>query len=169
MNKRQYNDRLTDIVANAMNKLSSMDMPPNPSIIFDIDSTLINSISGQSKTPVITLYNYALVRGISPIIITARPGYEYNIEWTKEQLFNCEIVGYKIMYFRPEGSNDIWKYKEEARKNVAERGYNTVMSVGDQMWDIGKYGGVGVLVPGENEIWDIGKKRGCVSSRDDEN
>lgn len=132
----------------AIDTLEFMVIPPNPVIIFDIDSTLINSISGECKYPIIILYNYALKRGIIPIIITARIGTQDIINYTKTQLSNCGIIGYNFIYFRTIENNDIWNYKEEARRNVVERGYNILMSVGDMEWDIyGKYTGVPILVP----------------------
>ena len=67
---------------------------------------------------------------------------------TQNQLGSIGIVGYKSMYFRsPAKENNPWKYKEIARKSVLDRGFNIIMSVGDQPWDIGNYGGIGVKVP----------------------
>lgn len=149
MDKSKYEDLLNMTVINAISKLKNMDLPPNPAIIFDIDDTLINT-DESCKTQIIILYNYALHMKITPIIITSRVGYDVNIEFTNKQLFDCRIFGYKYIYFRPNEWSDSWKYKEQSRKNVIERGYNIVMSVGDMPWDIGRYGGVGVIVPRMN-------------------
>lgn len=133
----------------AMNTLKDMELPSNPAIIFDIDDTLIRSSNGSCINHIRVLYNYALTKGITPILITARVGLsKESMEYTKLQLDICNIYGYKYIYFRPKLWENILYYKNYARKNVTNKGYNIVMSVGDMEWDVvGEYTGVGILVP----------------------
>ena len=129
----------------AMDYLNRITLPPNPAIVFDIDDTLIDS-KGNSIHSIIALYNFSKQLGITPIIITNRSGHYQNIEYTKEQLKQHNIVGFKLLYFRPPHKWNPWRYKLKARENVKDKGYNVVMSIGDMEWDIGKYGGVGILL-----------------------
>jgi hypothetical protein len=134
------------IVSRAIGILSNMELPNNASIIFDIDDTLITN-DGKCIAPVVMLYNFSKMLGIIPVIITARPNNVLTNIYTMKQLSDCGITGYNSLYLRPEGQDDVYEYKLSARKNVKERGMETVMSVGDMLWDIGLYGGVGVIIP----------------------
>lgn len=143
------NNQITEceiIVSRAIGILSNMELPNNASIIFDIDDTLIMN-NGKCITPVVMLYNFSKMLGIIPVIITARPNNVLTNIYTMKQLSDCGITGYNSLYLRPEGQEDVYEYKLSARKNVKERGMETVMSVGDMLWDIGPYGGVGIIIP----------------------
>ena len=39
-----------------------------------------------------------------------------------------------------------YKYKEDTRKKITDEGYTIILSIGDQLCDIGKYGGKGILI-----------------------
>jgi hypothetical protein len=134
------------IVAKAINVLANMQLPANASIIFDIDETLID-LNGECIRPVVMLYNFSKMLGITPIIITARPDNIRTNIFTIDQLSDCGITGYNSLYLRPENQGNVYEYKLTARKNVEDRGMRTVMSVGDMFWDIGMYGGVGIIIP----------------------
>ena len=114
-------------------------------IIYDIDDTLID-IEGVPIIPIINSYKYAIKKGIKPIIITARVGTKENIENTLKELKEYGIDKYVLIYFLQVNKFDNWKYKFLARKNVFEKGYNIVGSVGDMHWDIGHYGGIGFKI-----------------------
>jgi predicted secreted acid phosphatase len=43
--------------------------------------------------------------------------------------------------------NNIIDYKTNARRHAVDSGINIVMSVGDQYWDMGSYGGIPVKLP----------------------
>jgi predicted secreted acid phosphatase len=38
-------------------------------------------------------------------------------------------------------------YKESCRESITNKGYKIVLSIGDTQWDVGKYGGYGILLP----------------------
>jgi len=134
------------IAYSAINLLANMDLPNNPSIIFDIDNTLIDDYQVPIK-PIIQIYNYCKSIFIQPIIITNRMGTHENVIYTKKQLTECGITGYNLIYFRHPNENNMWNPKIQSRKDVLLKGYNTIMSIGDKPWDIGIYGGIGVLLP----------------------
>lgn len=146
-NYMSWYEHMNDISYKIVKQLDSIQLPFNPVVIFDIDNTLLHS-NGTCIMPIVNVYNHVKKIGIIPIIITNRLGIIPIIEFTQNQLKNCGITGYKSIYFRdPEKDNDAYTYKKKARHNVYKRGMNILMSIGDKKYDIGDYGGIGVIVP----------------------
>lgn len=113
-------------------------------IVFDIDGTLLYEHTDYPIWSVINFCNHCKEIGIATIIVTARPGFEQNITKTKEQLkqygLNCDAF-----YFRAPRDNQITTFKTAVRKYLAEQlNYNVLLSIGDNPWDIGEYGGTGI-------------------------
>ena len=124
----------------------------NPCVIFDIDGTII--IDGifapkDSSELILDVYNFLLYLqsiNIPIFIITARPDYEYNRLQTAKMLHNLNIdYHYLYMWDRHNFDNHI-EFKLEARKDIFNNYYDCVMSLGDNFWDYGQYGGVGVHI-----------------------
>jgi predicted secreted acid phosphatase len=118
---------------------------PNSIIFFDIDSTLIDE-KGRAILPVLDFYNFVKKQNIKPVIITARHRYTEIIDNTKKQLYEIGITFYYQLIFRDIKEKDIKSFKERSRKIFHDDGYFILMSVGDMNWDIGSYGGIGILV-----------------------
>ena len=134
-------------VANAaLQKLDQIQLPNNAAVVFDIDHTLLDG-AGNPIEPIVRLYNIVKNKRITPVIITARLGNQKGIEITQSQLSRSGIDSYKFLYFLHPNKRDPVQYKRIARKNVHERGLYVVMSIGDEYWDIGDYGGHGFIVP----------------------
>jgi predicted secreted acid phosphatase len=144
----EWKYQMQHLICNIKNKLEEIRNINNKlSVIFDIDDTLID-VKGNCIGEIVYIYNYVKKLGIDPIIITNRAGTKDIMDYTMKQLSNCNITEYRYLYFRdPTKTNDPYKYKEDARKDVFNKGYFTVISIGDQMWDIGNYGGLGFIVP----------------------
>lgn len=141
-----YN-QINEISYKIIQHLDYMKLPYNPVVVFDIDNILLHS-NGTSITPMLKVYNHVKKIGISPIIITNRLGILPIIEFTKNQLKNCGIDGYKSLYFRhPNKIDNPYMYKKKARYNIHERGMNIIMTIGDKKSDIGYYGGFGIIIP----------------------
>lgn len=139
--------QICDISYSAIDALSHMNIHKNAVIVFDIDDTLIHS-NGICITPILNLFNYVKKLRIESIIITNRPGDSSTIKYTQKQLSDCGIFGYRSLYFRQPGKYDSpYIYKEKARQNIHKLGMSVIMSIGDQPWDIGNYGGVGFILP----------------------
>lgn len=115
----------------------------NLAIVFDIDGTLLNS--NVPIRPVVEFYNICKDLGYHLFIVTARDSL--GINETVDQLNDLRIVDYVSMYFRIPTYWDMYKYKETCRQSIANKGYDIFLSIGDSEWDVGKYGGVGVLLP----------------------
>lgn len=126
--------------------LDRTEIPSNAVIVFDIDHTLLDQ-HGAIIPPIVYLYHAIKSKGITPIIVTAREGRSEVVRWTQDQLRDLGIDGYTYMYFLGVGKTDPWHYKKIARKNVHERGYIVIATIGDEQWDHGEFGGVGFMVP----------------------
>jgi phosphoglycolate phosphatase-like HAD superfamily hydrolase len=126
-----------------MNVLDKIPFHPNQAVIFDIDDTLIDSDTHTLIQPVFKLYQHCRNKGYHIYIITARPRIPYGVQLTLLQLYSLGITGFKNIAFRPPLKFSIPLYKLNARKAIQDK---VIMSVGDKSWDIGKYGGYGLIV-----------------------
>jgi predicted secreted acid phosphatase len=116
-------------------------------IIFDIDDTLLIPEINKPIPETLFFYNWVKARGFKPVIVTARIGTLQNINLTIKQLKNLGIQDYEYIFFLPPESRDVANYKLLARKHISDL-YDgeVVMSVGDNPWDVGDYGGYSVLL-----------------------
>jgi predicted secreted acid phosphatase len=137
---------MQEIVDNINHILSTSPTDGKSIIIYDIDNTLIYE-DGNPNAPIIATYQYAKNLGFIPVIITARYGTEENIKRTLEQLKEHGITDYRFIFFLHPERNDPARYKLLARKQLYDRGYKAVMSIGDMPWDYGPYGGIGIKLP----------------------
>jgi len=97
---------------------------PNDAAMFDIDDTLIWT-SGKPNIPIIYLLHKMKALGYKIIIITARPGFQYAVQLTRDQLESHGIV-YDYLGFTSAQTKTLMKKR---------LGYNFVLSVGDMPTD----------------------------------
>jgi predicted secreted acid phosphatase len=120
-------------------------------VFFDIDDTLLRPYINEPVKPVLDFYNYLVKNGYNVAIITARPYTDENLNYTINDLKSIGIENsYKYLILRNIYTNDIKEYKKEARKQIVNDGYIPLMSIGDMHWDMGEYGGIGILVLPDN-------------------
>ncbi len=84
--------------------------------------------------------------GIHVGLCTARIGDARVVRWTTEQLNCVGVANWSVAYFRKAKQHDVALYKKHARKNCWDRGYHVVMTVGDQDWDHGDFGGFSLFI-----------------------
>tara|TARA_B000000557_G_scaffold218985_1_gene186613 strand:+ start:1765 stop:2253 length:489 start_codon:yes stop_codon:yes gene_type:complete len=122
-----------------------------PCVVFDIDGTLINPVTNQIIKPVVDFFQYCNELGMKNIIVTARPGSPYNIEYTVNLLKSLGIHTQFYNFMKPElfYENKQREYKEEARKEILKK-HEILMSIGDMIFDMDTYCNVGVLVKSYN-------------------
>lgn len=138
--------------------IDNMNMKQNKKycVIFDIDDTIIdisrdkykkdtNGYNDKIIIPIYNLYEYAKKKGITVIFVTARPGYDYVIKETEKELEHHNI-SYHDVFFMPPDMKNVELYKLFARKYINDMGYQPIFSIGDNFWDIGEYGGKGILI-----------------------
>jgi predicted secreted acid phosphatase len=122
-------------------------------VFFDIDDTLLRpyAIEPTPVQPVLNFYKYLTSHGYNVAIITARADYEENLKYTLNDLKNIGIENdYKYLILRPQYIEDIKEFKKMARKGILDKGYTPLMSIGDMYWDVGEYGGIGIIVLPDN-------------------
>lgn len=134
-----------DVASEIVRTINSVPISEKSVIVYDIDGTLID-LNGVPILPIIRTYQHAKNVGLTPVIITARPGTNKNIQWTIDQLRISGVTDYKYMYFLPEDKRDQANFKLISRKHLHEIGYQVVISIGDMPWDIGQYGGIGFKI-----------------------
>ncbi len=115
----------------------------NLAVVFDIDGTLLND--DEPILPVVNFYNICKSLGYSLFIVTARDSN--GTQETIDQLYKMNITDYVSIYLRLPIYWDMTKYKTSCRESIVNKGYNVVLSIGDSEWDIGQYGGYGILLP----------------------
>lgn len=108
--------------------LTSRKRGERDAVMFDIDETLVKTMSGKPITPIISLFHTSHALGYKTVIITARPGFSSNIRHTKEQLGDLGIAP------------DYLIFTDAEKKSIAKKRtrFNYVLSVGDQDTDIGE-------------------------------
>ena len=94
--------------------------------MFDIDDTLISSRNKKVIEPVYNIYKALKQRGYKIVIITARPGFQENIEWTEQQLAEINVEYDVLVFTTPENKG---KFKRNSN-------YNYILSVGDMDTDL---------------------------------
>lgn len=95
--------------------------------MFDIDDTLIEAKTGLPIVNIIDLLNNHRQQGFSIILITARPSFQTNVEWTIGQLEELDIY-YDELWFSPA--------PEKGRLKRESDQYDFIISVGDQPTDL---------------------------------
>lgn len=154
--EQRWNNELIRIARECIRILDSIVLPNNPIIVFDIDSTLLDFDFNVIK-PIRNIYFYARMIGIKVSIITSRSGVKDIIDETIQSLNNVGIDEVECYYFRKPKITNPWSFKRNSRLNIQNRGYNIIMSLGDQDWDIyGEPCGISVKIPiivGNNIIY----------------
>ena len=137
---------LRDILNNALNYLKNY---KHGIIVFDIDDTLLHP-SLNDSIPIketIQFYHTICRMGFTPYIVTAREDNPVNVKITVMELTHFGVDQYPYIYFRPSHITDLYEFKKRCRANIEEiTNQKIIMSVGDKPWDMGEYGGYGVLV-----------------------
>ena len=98
-------------------------------VMFDIDDTLIYQIlapQGTRNEWMIDLLKEAKSLGYYIIIMTARPGYKENIEYTVAELHNNNIYYDQLIFVPMENKGDAKK----------QTGWKYILSVGDMDTDL---------------------------------
>lgn len=145
-----WNSNITTIARETIKILGLLYVEPQSVIVFDIDETVIN-LDGTPIDQMMVVYNYSKMIGLKPIFITGREHNDATVTFTQKQLEFIGATGYESIFFRPAQEMNQFLYKSNARKEIIRRGNTVVMSIGDMPWDIGKHGGIGILVPKKSD------------------
>lgn len=115
-------------------------LSPKPAIVLDIDGTVLqNQPDGSAKCVLIfrELCKCCEKAGITIFCVTARPDSDqgYNRRWTESQLRKCGIEPVHELIMRPPDSK-FGPFKKEARSEIRAKGYDVLVSIGDQWADL---------------------------------
>lgn len=166
----RYDEETAKAVDGAIDEFNNIKIGNNSAVIFDIDETALSSYEyrkkydfgyvpaiwdkwvSEAKAPAIKnvkrLYDFLVSKGFNIIFLTGRKDYMY--ESTYKNMQNAGYTRFDTLIVR---NHDEYKltaaeYKSHKRAELAEKGYNIVGDVGDQLSDLeGPYHGIKVKIP----------------------
>ena len=114
-------------------------------VVFDIDDTIIDSMSSNRNPPLCLYWRACGLLGLSRYIVTARPDVmledgSSNRVATEQQLAEHGLTEYEALYLMPaDQSPDMQAaYKQDARRAIVEAtGSPILVNIGDQWSDMG--------------------------------
>jgi predicted secreted acid phosphatase len=129
----------------------------NICVVFDIDGTIIvEGVYAPTNNSQIVMDVYKFLIHLQQInipifIVTARPESKQNRLGTIKMLHDLGIMYEYLYMWNRNIFEDHIIFKEKAREDINIQGYNIVMSLGDNWWDYGKFGGLGVHIYNDGE------------------
>jgi acid phosphatase len=171
-----YDKETTEVVNDAINKFKSIKPDDSTAVVFDIDDTVLSYYELDKGTsfgyvpelwdkwidnktvPAIPqvkkLYDFLINSGFRIILLSGRKDYNY-----AGTIRNLNSVGYSkfdtlIVRDKNEYELSALDFKSDKRRELTERGYKIMGTVGDQWSDLkGPYHGLQVKIP--NYIYSI--------------
>jgi acid phosphatase len=172
----KYDEEMNDIINEAKNKFSQVDINKNSVVIFDVDETALNNYglaklidfgyvydlnkkwNEELKAPAIKetqeLYFYLLNKGFKAIFLTGRNYTEYDV--TYKNLIQAGYTGFDTLITQRSDEQDLksLEFKSKKRTELTNQGYEIIGTVGDQWTDLnGPYSGIQVKLP--NYLYEI--------------
>ena len=123
-----------------------------PCVVFDIDGTLIyeNDNNTYHDKPILDICKFAYYlnsKNIPIYIITARDiSVPNSYENTQKLLDKLNIRYVDLFLWDINKYSTVVNFKSLTRKSIEDKYYKVVMSLGDNYWDYGDYGGVGIHI-----------------------
>ncbi|MFZ9035360.1 MAG: HAD family acid phosphatase [Francisellaceae bacterium] len=162
-NSGEYDQDVATITQKAIdftaNYLKAHPEIKKPAFVFDIDDTLLTSYKFESShgfmlnindinnswenptnlelnKPLMPLYDYARKHDIAIFIVTGRS--ENFRKVTEKDLSYYNLDEYKTLYLKPENAHfkSVVNYKAQVRKEIENKGYDIILTVGDQDSDL---------------------------------
>ena len=171
-----YDRELDEVIADAKQKFSKVEIKNNSVIIFDVDETALNNYglarqmdfgyvydlnkkwNEELKAPAIPqvqdLYNYLLQRGTKIIFLTGRNYTEYEV--TYKNLVQAGYTKFDTLVTQREDELNLksQEFKSKKRDELTKQGYDIIGTVGDQWTDLtGPYSGIQIKIP--NYLYEI--------------
>ena len=171
-----YDLELDEVIADAKQKFSKVEIKENSVVIFDVDETALNNYglakqmdfgyvydlnkkwNEELKAPAIKqtqdLYFYLLNRGFKIIFLTGRNSNEYDV--TYKNLIQTGYTVFDTLITQREDEQNLktQQFKSTKRAELAAQGYEIVGNIGDQWTDLnGPYSGIQIKIP--NYLYEI--------------
>lgn len=172
----QYDIEVEEIINSTINKLEKQNFPENALAIFDVDETILSNYAHTKEIgfgfewqlwgewiqladcEVIPqtrrLYDWLLERNVGIVFLTGRKDYEY--EATIKNLSQVGIITFDTLITRSDKTKKMLaeEFKDYERKVLTEKGYNIILSIGDQWSDL-EGGNTGLRVKLPNYLYLI--------------
>jgi acid phosphatase len=171
-----YDKELDEVIADAKQKFSKVEIKNNSVIIFDVDETALNNYclakqmdfgyvydlnkkwNEELKAPAIKqtqdLYFYLLNRGFKIIFLTGRNTNEYDVTYKNLIQTGYTIFDTLITQREDEQNLKTQQFKSTKRAELAAQGFEIAGNIGDQWTDLnGPYSGIQIKIP--NYLYEI--------------
>jgi len=153
----QYEKELTEIVNDAKEKFSKVELVPNSTVVFDIDETTLDNYKAikkigygyeskywdewleKAEAPSIpqvkSLYDFLIERGFKVVFITGKKDYQYDA--TFKNMIKAGYTKFDTIITRNKDDYKIKsaQYKSQKRNELVGKGYVIAGCVGDQLTD----------------------------------
>lgn len=172
----KYDEEMNEIIKDAKEKFSKVEVKNNSAVIFDVDDTALSNyeISKKldygydfniiqdwvlsAKLPAIKqtkeLYDFLKSKNIKLIFLTGRNIEEYNA--TYRNLIEHGYTGFDTLIVRntEQKKTEVLTFKSDVRMALTRSGYEIIGNVGDQWTDLNRaYSGIRIKIP--NYLYEI--------------
>jgi predicted secreted acid phosphatase len=166
----KYDEELSAIIEEAKKSFSELEFKENSVVIFDVDETVLDNYglaelmgfgyvyemnkkwNAELKAPAISqvkeLYDYLLSKDAKIIFLTGRNIPEYEV--TYKNLKQAGYITFDTLITQREHEYELsaLEFKSSKRKELVDRGYEIIGTVGDQWSDLkGPHHGIQVKIP----------------------
>lgn len=166
----QYDEEMNKIINSTIDKLDQETLPGKPLAIFDVDETILSNYTHTKEIgfgfewqlwgewiqradcdaiqQTKRLYDWLIERNVNIIFLTGRKDYEYDA--TIKNLNDVGITVFDSLITRTAKTDDMLaeEFKNYERKLLVDKGYEIIISVGDQWSDLeGDNTGMQVKLP----------------------
>jgi acid phosphatase len=166
----KFAEELNSVIENAKKEFEKIDIKEKSVVLFDVDETALDNYelakslgfgyvykmnkdwNAEMKSPAFSqvkeLYDFLIDKGVRIIFLTGRNIPEYEV--TYENLIKEGYTKFDTLITQREHEQEMnaQEFKSSKRKELVERGYNIIGTVGDQRSDIeGPYSGIQVKIP----------------------
>lgn len=172
----KFDKEMDDVIKEAKEKFSKIQINENSVVIFDVDETALNNyglakqmdfgyvydlnkkwnqeLNAPAIPQVKDLYNYLLNKGAEIIFLTGRNWSEYEV--TYKNLIKEGYTKFDTLITQREDEQNLkaQEFKSKIRTGLTNQGHQIIGTVGDQWTDLnGPYSGIQIKIP--NYLYEI--------------
>jgi len=165
-----YEKECKEIIDEAIKHLDKIRLPEKPIVIFDIDETALSNydhikeidfgyyydiwLEWLKKSDAVAIpqtkrfYDYLIARNVGIVFISGRNYDSYDA--TLKNLINQGYTRFDTVIVRKDNERDLTasEFKLNKRKELAQKGFNIIANIGDQLSDFqGGYSGYVIKLP----------------------
>ena len=166
----KYSSALKNIIADAENDISKLDIHKNSTVVFDVDETSLSNYESikkiyfgydpvkwdnwiyEAKAPAILevkqFYDFLITKKIKVIFLSSRKSSQY--EATYRNLTNAGYLEFDTLILKSnsDSSHTSLAFKSNQRELLTQMGYEIIADIGDQKSDLeGNDHGIQIKLP----------------------